>query len=162
MVPPGEATAFISSSAVRSLWSIILAVPSIVPRTNFSAFSLVKPWATPSFIISLAKRIKKAGELPEIPVTASICSSGRIAVTPDAPKIFSTNSTCFCSTPSPTEMAVAPAEYISGVLGITRIIFLFPPRARFIFSILTPATGEIMRTSDERCGFNSSKTEKTI
>jgi len=82
VVPPGEQTSSLRTSGCLPVSRTILAAPSMDWAASIIEASLDSPFRTPASAMASITMYMKAGELPAMPVMASIWDSGTSATKP--------------------------------------------------------------------------------
>ncbi len=161
VVPPGEATRSFRTPGCSPVSRTMEAAPKTVWAARRVATSRGSPILTPPSDKASMQRKTNAGPEPESPVTASNCRSFRTTTRPTDSNIRRTRSNSPAVTPSPGARALIPRQRRAGVLGITRTIRTFFPRAASIRFIGTPAAMETISAPLSTAGAISRATGPT-
>ncbi len=139
VVPPGEQTSSLRMSGCFPVSRTILAAPSMDWAASLMESSLVSPLRTPASAMASITMYMKAGELPAIPVMASIWVSGISTATPTAPRISAIIFLDPASTVGPQVYPMAPSRTMQQWLGMTLTISA-SGTYDFSLAIVRPAT----------------------
>ena len=90
VVPPGEQTSSLRTSGCFPVSRTILAAPSMDWAASIMEASLDSPLSTPASAMASMTMYMKAGELPAMPVMASIWDSGTSAMRPTDSRMSAT------------------------------------------------------------------------
>ncbi len=139
VVPPGEQTSSLRTSGCLPVSRTILAAPSIDCAASFMESALDRPFRTPASAIASIIWYMKAGELPAMPVMASISDSFTSAASPTALRIPLTRLLSSDVRESSQQYPIAPSRTMQQWLGMTLTI-LASGTYCFRRSVDSPAT----------------------
>jgi len=160
VVPAGEQTSSLRTSGCLPVSRTILAAPSMDWAASIMDASLESPFRTPASAMASITMYMKAGELPAMPVIASIWDSGTSATSPTDSRMSATFSFSAGDIFASQVYPMAPSRTMQQWLGMTLTILAsgtYPES----FSMVSPATMLMTILPSPIFKFSSSKRPAT-